>query len=483
MVLKHLIWDYTGRLTSVILNLLVTSLLSRILHPTDYGYIGLIVAVSSIALIFQDFGLGSAIIQRKNVDQYQLSTIFFLSLGVGLFFCSIVYFTAPLIAAYYEENQLTKYFRASILGILFGSLNVVPAALVQKKMLFKQQALRNAITTIFVGSVTVGLAYSGWGIWSLMLQVLLISASTVVINFFITKWYPSFYFRLSAILEIINYSSYIFLSNVSNVVFSRIDTFIIPKVFNLSILGFYSRAQQMDNMVRNVSSTSILGVLFPYFSTIIENDELVLKLWERYYNLICLAYFLITGIAIISANFSFTLLFGTQWDTAADYYKLIAITGFVYPISSLALSIIQARGNGKDFFYVEILKKTCLIPTFFIAYYFDIWSFLISLSISYLFMLILNLLFLKRAIKYRIGKYLILTGKYFFVTLTFIGTFYYFDSMNYINIYDLWTVLICILSYITYFILVMFVLQPSTFQLIRQTLVLILEQLKKGKQQ
>nr|WP_290935959.1 oligosaccharide flippase family protein [Haliscomenobacter sp.] len=261
------------------------------LHPTDYGFIGLIVAVSSIALIFQDFGLGSAIVQKQHVDQQQLSTIFFLSLGVGLLLCLIVYFTAPLIAAYYQEYQLTQYFRVSVLGILFGSLNVVPSALVQKKMLFKQQALRNAITTIFVGSVTVKLAYSGWGIWSLMLQVLLISASTVVINFFITKWHPLFYFRLSSIREIMNYSRYVFLSNVSNVVFTRIDTFIIPKVFNLSILGFYSRAQQMDNMVRNVSSTSIIGVLFPYFSTIIENDELVLKLWERYYNLICLGYF------------------------------------------------------------------------------------------------------------------------------------------------------------------------------------------------
>ncbi len=350
-------------------------------------------------------------------------------------------------------------------------------------MLFKQQALRNAITTIFVGSVTLGLAYSGWGIWSLMLQVLLISASTVVINFFITKWRPLLYFRLSAIREISNYSSYVFLSNVSNVLFTRIDIFVIPKIFNLSTLGFYSRAQQMDNMVRNVSSTSILGVLFPYFSTIIENDELVLKLWERYYNLICLAYFLITGIAFINANFAFALLFGSQWDTAANYYKLIAITGFVYPISSLALSIIQARGNGRDFFYVEILKKSCLIPTFFIAYYFDIWAFLVALSISYLFMLILNLVFLKRAIKYRIGKYLLLTSKYFLVTLAFIGTLYYFESINYLNMYDFWTTLICSLLYIIYFLLIMFILQPSTYQLIRQTTELILKHLKTGKYQ
>ena len=481
MVLKHLLWDYTGRLSSVVLNLVVTSLLSRILHPTDYGFIGLIVAVSSIALIFQDFGLGAAIVQKQNVDQNQLSTIFFLSLSIGILLCTIVYFAAPFIARYYQENQLTQYFRLSILGILFGSLNVVPAALVQKKMLFKQQALRNAITTICVGFVTLWLAYSGWGIWSLMLQVLMVSASTVIINFFITKWRPLFYFQLSSIREISNYSSYVFLSNVSNVIFTRIDVFIIPKVFNLSTLGFYSRAQQMDNMVRNVSSTSILGVLFPYFSTIIENDDLVLKLWERYYNLICLAYFLITGIAFINANFAFGLLFGAQWDTAANYYKLLAITGFVYPISSLALSIIQARGNGRDFFYVEILKKSCLIPTFFIAYYFDIWSFLVSLSISYLFMLILNLLFLKRAIKYRIGKYLLLTSKYFLVTLIFIGTFYYLGLIDYLDIYNFWTIFICSLLYIAYFLISMFVLQPSTYQLIRQTLELILKQLKAGK--
>lgn len=470
MILKNFLWDYSGRLGSMVANLFVAGVLSRILSPDDYGIMGLVMAVTGVASIFQDFGFSSAIVQKNDIDNRQLSTIFFLNWFVGVFIFILIYAIAPWIAIYYKQDILIPILRVSALIFLISPLNLVPSALIQKRMLFKEQAIRNILTTIAIGILSISLALRGWGIWSLVLQSILSTILSLFINLWITKWRPFFFLNIGGISHVFKYSSYLFLSGLINTLYTKIDVFLIGKVFSLGLLGQYTKAQSMDNMVKTISSSSILGVLFPYFSKIQDDELLIKQQWEKYFNLICFIYLLITGLSFIGAKFIFTLLFGEQWNIAADYYKIIALTGAIYPLSALALSILEARGHSKAFFQVEVLKKIIAIPCFFIAYYSGVTWFLISLSIAYVLMFLLNLLFLKKAIFYNATSYLARFFQYTLVTVAFIGIASFLNYEYWINSTNIWVVLFVSILFIVYYWFTIRLLHPHTSQMILETI-------------
>ncbi len=475
MVLNNFLWDYSARLIMMGVNLAITGVLSRILNPTDYGVMGLIMAVTGIAAIFQDFGFSSAIVQKKEISEQQIATIFFLNWAVGILIYLLIFFMAPWLAKSYGQYNLVGFLRVSGLIFLISPINLVPSALIQKNMQFKQQALRNVGTTAGIGSITIFMAYHGWGVWSLISQSLLISFFSILINLAITKWRPFFFFNLSGIRSIFSYSSYLFLSSLLNNTFTRIDVFLIGKIFSLSTLGHYTRAQGMDNMVRGVSTASLLSVLFPYFARIQHDESLLVQQWVKYFNLICFAYFLLMGVTFISSKFIFLFLFGEQWLIAADYYKIIALTGFIYPLSALALSILEARGRSKAFFQVELIKKIIMLPCFFVAYYFGIEAFLWSLIIAYVIMFIFNLVFLKKAIHYSLKQTLIEFGKYVLILAVFLIVTCYFAYSSLINSTDFWVVAGVSTLFSLYYLICVYFLQPQTIQLVRQTIRLVLK--------
>ncbi len=430
---------------------------------------GLVMAVTAVANIFQDFGFSSAIVQKSDISNEQMSTIFYLNWGVGALLFICIFFIAPSIAQYYHQSTLISILRVSAITFLISPINLVPAAIIQKKMLFKQQALRNLVVSTIIGAIAIGMAYSGWGVWTLVFQGVLGAIAGLIINLIITRWQPKLYINLKGIQNIFSYSSYLFLSGFLNTIFIKVDVFLIGKVFSMSTLGQYSRAQGMDNMVRNISSSSLLSVLFPYFSKIQDNDELLENQWDKYFNLICFSYFLLSGISIICAKFVFTFLFGIQWGEAADYFKIITISGAIYPLSALALSIIQAKGNSKAFFYVEILKKIVMLPCFLVAYYHNIYSFLYALTIAYFIMFLLNLYYLSKSISISIAKFTLYFFQYFFIASLFFLIVTMFDYYYWLDSTNIWIVSLVSLVFLLYFLGSVHYLKPEMSKYMLQT--------------
>jgi len=471
MVLKNFLWEYSGRLITIGTGLIITAILSRLLSPADYGVMGLVMAVSGIARMFLEFGFGSAIVQKGDINNQQLSTIFFLNTGMGLVIYGILFSFAPLVSRFYEIPELTFILRVGAITFLLSPLNLVPSALIQKRMLFKQQATRNIFVTIIIGSFAIFLAYKGWGVWSLVFQSLLGAFLGLLINLGITKWNPILYFKISCLRSIFGYSSFLFLSSLINNVYNKFDIFLIGKLFTLSTLGQYSRAQSFEGMVRGISSSSLLTVLFPYFSKNKDNESLLIVQWKKFFNVICFAYFLIMGFSFISAKFIFLLFFGNQWLEASDYFKLISLIGFVYPLSSLALSIIEARGHSKVFFQVEVLKKIVTFPCFLIAYYYGIKYFLLSLVFSYFIGFLLNLIFLKKALKFNLKESLIDLTKYIVIVSSFLLSLSILNYDYFLNSTDVIVVATVNGSFLLFYLLSAKVFHPTTINLIYKLLI------------
>jgi len=211
-----------------------------------------------------------------------------------------------------------------------------------------------------------------------------------------------------------------FFSGLLDGIYSRIDIFLIAKVFSPASLGLYTRAQSLDGMIRNLSSGSLLNVLFPTFAKISDDREQLKQMYYQYFQLISFLFCLLAGIFYISAEQLFLILFGAQWHVSAVYFKILVLAGFAYPLSSLSLSIIEARGNSKNFFKVEILKKILFLPTYFIAYSYGIIPFLISYVVACFIGTFINVGFLKYELEISVIQTIKFLSTYFIPALSLI---------------------------------------------------------------
>lgn len=421
---KNLAWDYLSKFGNTFFSLVTTSILARLLTPADYGLVGISAAVNGIAGIFFNFGLASAIIQADKLDKKILSTVFYFNqlIALGLWF--LIFITAGSIEQFYKIPQLSNVlFFTSLVFIINGAL-MVPNALLSKEMKFKTISLISLISNFLSGTIGIVLALNNFGVWSLVAQQLCNSTFILAGSYFATRWYPLLFFNIKKIYPMLRFGFFMFLSGLLDSIFSRIDIFLIGKIFSAGTLGLYTRAQGLEAQVRILSANSLIGVLFPAFTKIKHDTEELKKLYYRFFELVSFSFCLLGGIFFIGAQQLFLLLFGTQWNISAHYFQLLIIVGFAYPLSSLTLSIIEARGNSKNFFRLEIIKKVLFLPTYFIAYYYGIEAYLISYIVFCIIGTFVNVLFLTFEIPIRVYNTILQLARYFIPTILIIFLLY-----------------------------------------------------------
>lgn len=402
---------------NIIFSLITTSILARLLRPEDYGLVGISAAVNGIAGIFFNFGLSSAIIQSDNLNKQTLSTVFYFNQIIAVSLWLVILFTSGLIENFYSIANLSEVLVFTSLSFIINGASMVPNALLVKAMKFKNVTIISLCSNFMSGILGITLALNNYGVWSLVFQQLFNSLLILLGSYIVTKWYPIFYFKIKSIQSMLRFGVYMFLSGFLDGIFTRIDIFLIGKVFSPSTLGLYTRAQGLDAQVRILSANSLMGVLFPAFIKIKNNLEELKQLYYRFFELVSFSFCLLGGVFYIGAHQIFFLLFGPQWGVSADYFQILILAGFAYPLSSLSLSIIEARGNSKNFFKLEVIKKILVLPTYFIAYQYGIKAYLVSYLAFCIIGTFMNVLFLTFEIPITVLETIKQLGRYFFSSI------------------------------------------------------------------
>jgi O-antigen/teichoic acid export membrane protein len=432
---KNLYWDYLNKFGNTIFTLVTSVILSRILTPNDYGLVGISMAVNGVAGVFLNLGFSSAIVQEKKLDTKSLSSIFFLNIIIGLLLFSIVFLLSDPISKFYKIDKLNEVLKITPLSFITNSLTIVPSALLIKEMKFKEMSILTLASNFIGGIIGIVLALLNFGFWSIIFQQLITALFVAISFFYFSKWIPILYFRLSSIMSLIRFSMYLFFSGLLDTLFNRMDIFLIAKIFNTNTLGLYTRAQSLDVMVRNLSSASLLNVLFPYFAKVKDSgDDSLRLLFYKYFQLISFIFCLLAGAFYLSADQLFVILFGKQWNISASYYKILVLSGFAYPLSSLCLSIVQAKGNSKIFFISEIIKKSIAIPIYIIAFFYGIRAFLFSFVVYSTIATFVNIVSLRVELNFKIidtVKFLLrylVTSFLILAVLLFLANFFKLNS-------------------------------------------------------
>lgn len=460
---KNIVWDFAGKFSIQIIGFGISVILTRLLNPAQFGVMGMGMAIIVFAHIFLDLGFNRAIIQFKEISEEQYSTIFFLNTCVAALLTIICFFTAEPLAAFYGQPLIAPVFKVLSLLFLINGVNLVPASLLYKRLQFKLNSILTLIASVSSGIVGIIMAYNGFGVWSLVIQSLINAFLTLALNFIYAKWLPIFKFDLPAIRPLWRYGSKLFASGLLDNFYTRLDIFIIGKIFSVSTLGYYTRAQSMDSFVRQISVNSIMGALFPYIAKHQDDRPFLADLYKRYLHIITFVAIALSGTLFLCAKYIFLILFTSKWLYAADLFKLMSVIGFVWPVSSIMCNIIAGVGNSSAFFRLEIIKKTLFLPVYVLGFYYGLTGFLYFFIAANFMALTINAWYVKKEIAVPVAKQLLIMFSYFIIAAFAAGAAYLlYNQFGPLN--NWWSVISLAAFFNLFYLTTCFILRLDAFK-------------------
>lgn len=355
--LSSLAWKFAERCGAQGIQFVVSIILARLLTPADYGLIGLITVFLAIAMVFAQSGLGQALVQHKEIDQEEFSTVFYFSMVFSIVLYLILFLCAPLIAGFYNEPKLTAIVRVLGTTVIIGAINSVQQAYVQKTMQFKRFFYSTLTGTLISAIIGIAMAYAGCGVWALVGQQISNQLINTAVLWFTVKWRPNFVFSVKKGLRLFSYGWKLLCSSLLDTVYNNLYSLIIGKFYSAADLGYYNRGKQFPMLLIQNINSSIDSVLFPVLSEAQDDKERLKSMVRRS---IVTSTFIIfpcmAGLAAIATPLT-KLLLTDKWLPAVPFIQFCCFIYAFWPIHTANLQAIKATGRSDIFLKLEIIKK------------------------------------------------------------------------------------------------------------------------------
>lgn len=389
-VLLNFIWRFAERCGAQLVTFVVSIVLARILAPEDYGQIALITVFTTIMQVFVDSGLGLALIQKKDADELDFSSVFYFNFVACLVLYSIMFIAAPYIAAFYKDGSLTPIIRVISLTIVISGVKGIQQSYVSRNMLFKRFFFSTLGGTIFSAFLGIGLAYSGFGVWAIVAQQLSNTAIDTLILWLTVKWRPRKMFSWERLKGLLSFGWKMLVSSLLDTVYNNIRSLIIGKMYSSADLAYYNQGKQFPHTIVNNINTSIDSVLLPSMSSA-QDDRARVKAMTR--RSITISTYIMApmmmGLAFCAKPIV-QLVLTDKWLPCVPFLKIFCITYMFYPIHTANLNAIKAMGRSDYFLKLEIAKKAIGLILLFSTMWFGVMAMAYSLLIGTITGMIIN---------------------------------------------------------------------------------------------
>lgn len=403
-VLAGLFWKFGERILAQGVSFVVSVVLARLLAPSDYGIIAMVLIFITIADVFVSSGFATALIQKKDSDATDFSTMFYCSLAVSIFIYLIVYAMAPFIASFYGEPILKNVLRVFALRIPLSVYNTIQHAYVSRHMLFKRFFFSTLFGTLFSGVVGIVMAYMGAGVWALVAQYFTNTIIDTVVLAITVPWHPQLLFSWEAAKKLMNYGSKILFADLSGTFFGQLRSFIIGKVYTSADLAYYNKGQQLPTLITNNISASIMTVLFPAISNEGDNTERVKQMSKRAIQLLSYVMFpLLCGLAVVAKPL-ILFLYTDKWSDCIPFVQLLCISSAIGMLTTTSLQTIKAIGRSDVVLKLEILKKPVYILLLVIGVYRGIVAIAVTMVVYELYGAVVNMVQLSKYVSYGVKE-------------------------------------------------------------------------------
>ena len=375
--LKHktfigILWSFTDLITNRGMQFILQIILARLLLPEHFGLIGMVVILIAISGTIIDSGFSQALIRDKDVSQIDYSTIFYFNLLIALLLYTVFFISAGWISTFFSEPQLVNIIRVLSLILIIDALGIIQNVVLVKKVDFKTITKANIIGVLVSSTITIVMALSGYGVWSLVVNMVILEFVQTIFLWIFNKWVPSLTFSIQSLRKYFKFGYKLLLSGLLDTFYNNLYFLLIGRFYSTAQLGFYTNASRLSDLASHSVTSTVQRVSYPVLSSI-QDDEVRLRSGFR--KLIRMSAFinfpLLVGLAAVATPL-YSLLFGDKWLPSVTYLQLLCFAGMFYPLHAINLNILQVKGRSDLFLLIEIIKKTVFTILILLSLYFKL---------------------------------------------------------------------------------------------------------------
>lgn len=358
--------------------LLVGIVLARLLSPEDYGLIGIVTIFTALMYGIMDSGFSSALIRKQDITNEDYNTLFFFNLAVSIVLYALLYLGAPWIAEFFERPLLLQLVRVMGLILILQSLCIVHETILKRRIDFKTRTKASFTSAVISGSIGIGMALAGFGVWSLAGQQISRQLVYSVCLWIFNRWWPKMKVSMESLRYMWWFGWKLLLSGLINNLWSELKKVVVSKYYSPAMLGQYSKAGEFAKIFSANFTSIIQRVTYPALAKVQDDKERMVSAYRR---IIKTTMFVTVNCMFLLGAISepfFYCLIGPKWHTAATFLPLICIARSIYPLQAINLNMLKVQGRTDVFLYLEIAKKTILLIPLFIGAFIGIYWMLVA---------------------------------------------------------------------------------------------------------
>ncbi len=402
--ISGVIWKFGERVSAQAVNFIVSIILARLLLPDDYGLIALVTVFITICNKIVISGFATSLIQKKDADNLDFSTVFYFSLAVAVVLYTGLFFSAPFIAEFYSAESDPELFiqviRVMGINLFIIAVNSVQQAYVSRTMQFRKFFFSTIIGTVVSAVAGIALAYMGKGVWALVAQNMILAVVNGIVLWFMVKWRPQLKFSFKRLKTLYSYGWKIFVASMIKILYTDLRSLVIGKVYTAADLAFYNKAQSFPQLIDTNVEGTIDSVLFPAISKKQSNvDDMRAMLRRAIKTTSYILMPLLAGLSAVAKPFIIILL-TDKWAESIPLMQILAFSFIFAPVELENLQAIKAIGRSDIALKVEIIKKVVGVAILIASIPFGVTAIAVGMVISTTLSAIINAIPNKKLLGY-----------------------------------------------------------------------------------
>lgn len=381
-ILKGFSWTATERVVSQLVIFIIGIVVARLVTPSEYGVLGILMVFINVSSVFVDSGLGNSLIYYNELKKRDLYTTFSMNIFISISLILLIYLSSSLIEEFYNLENLALYLQVISLTILFNAFLVVPTAILKVNLNFKSLAISNMCSSVASGILAIVMAYHGYGIWALIAQVMLrsfLQASFLVV---MSKWIPRLIFYKESCIRLYRYGINLITASCLTKVTEEGISFFLGKVFLPYNLGIYTRATQFSVLPSTSIGNVIISVLFPTLSLVKDDKDKFKQIYNAIIKIMSALSMPVFVILVVIAEPFIRLVLTEKWIEVVPFLQVFCIGRLLFPVSNVTEQALNAVGRSDLFLKQQIWKMAIKALLILPALFFNIYAVAIADALS-----------------------------------------------------------------------------------------------------
>lgn len=401
---RGLFWGGLSNGIQQLLSLVFGIFLARLLNAEDYGMVGMLAIFSLVANTLQESGFISAIANKKRVTHKDYNAVFWFSALAGLTLYLVLFFCAPLIAAFYEEPRLIPLARFTFLTFFITSFGIAPRAVLFRNLKNKENAIISVAALSLSGTIGIILAYNGMSYWGIAIQNFIFASTVMLLSWYFAKWKPTLSISLNPLREMIGFSSRLVITNVFVIINNNLFSVLFGKFYNAAAVGNFTQASKWNMMGHSFVTGTIQGVAQPVFAQVREEKERQKNIFRKMLRFTAFISFpLMLGLSIVSHEL-IVITITEKWIAAAAILQILCIDGAFTPITKLYTHLIISRGKSNILMWNTIVICLIQLAVMLMSYPYGVHTMIVAFVVINILWLLVWHYFAWREIRITLGE-------------------------------------------------------------------------------